>query len=96
MLLACNFLEEKLCLRSLRLWGKIFIFDPLFSLGQKLKIQKVNFFEVFWFLLMNILGFAFGHSCHDKETSLVLTPKKIQNFRTKNFNQILSKFKILI
>ena len=38
------FLEEKLCLRSLRLWGEIFIFDPLFSLGQKLKIQKVNFF----------------------------------------------------
>ena len=37
---------------------------------------------------MNISGFAFGHSCHDKETSLVLTPKKIQNFRSKNFHQI--------
>ena len=38
MLHAGNFLEENLCSRRLRLWGKIFIFDPLFSLGQKLKI----------------------------------------------------------
>ena len=47
MLHAGNFLEEKICSRNLKLCGHFFIFDPLFSLGQKLKIQKVNFFWIF-------------------------------------------------
>ena len=44
MLYAGNFLEEKLRSRNLKLCGHFFIFEPPFSLGQKLKIQKVNFF----------------------------------------------------